>query len=335
MEDGKPWAALSGRRILVTGATGFIGANLIRVLAEAGLRCRALVRPGSRREILAPWAESVELVVGDARDLASLLAACEGIEVCLHAAGSNDMSLTQPELRQILVPATSNVLEACNRQGVRKVVSISSCETLGASASPGQLMTERASYDPGNDGLLFAAPYHEVEEIVAGHVARGLDVSLVNLLYVMAPGDRGQLFDGILRMGWLGVALGGGFSLSLIDGVVDALLTAAVRGGPGERYMVAGENVTYQAFTRGLRRAAGRNGPVLRVPDALARAVARLPVVPRQTREVLNYAGKYLYYDCGKARDVLGYQVPPLERVIEEVLHGTPRIPPRAHRKAA
>lgn len=328
-------ADLAGRRILVTGAAGFLGANLVRVLAGRGLRCRGLVRSSSPRHVLAPWADAVDLVEADLRDPEATFEACEGIDLCLHAAGTNDMGKTQAEMHDILVPTTASLLAACRLQKVSKVVVISSCETLGVSPSPDRTLDETARYDPRHAELLFAAPYHEVEEMVAREVAGGLDVSLVNLLYVMAPGDRGQLFDGILGMGRVAFAMAGGFSLSHVDDVVDALLAAGVHGRPGERYMLAGENVTYRDFTRRLRARAGKKGPVLEIPRGLARAAARLPGVPRTMREVLLYAGHYLYYDCAKAERELGYRVATLDRVIDDVLHGQPRTEPRAHRKAA
>lgn len=324
---------LVGRRILVTGATGFIGTNVIRTLAEQGICCRGLVRQTSNRQTLDSWSQHIDLIIGDTLVPDSLSESCSGIDLCIHAAGTNAMNLTQSELRKIIAPTTQNVLEACIHHGVRKVVYISSCETIGATSSPDRLLNEQAPYNPRNDSLLFAAPYHEGEEIVARYVGRGLDVSIVNLLYVMAPGDRGKLFDGILNMGWLGYAMRGGFSLSLIDGVVEALLAAGVKGVPGQRYMVAGENVTYRNFTRRLRLAAGRRGPVMQVPDLLAQAASRLAAMPLYLREVLKYSGKYLYYDCTKASQDLGYRVPALDTVIQTVLQGTPRTPPDAHRK--
>jgi len=327
------WQSLKGRRVMITGAAGFIGTNLVRALAEHGIRCRGLVRQTSNRQILHSWSQHVDLVVGDALVPDTLFESCNGIDLCIHAAGTNAMNLTQSELRQIIVPATQNLLEACFRRGVRKVVYISSCETIGATNDPARKLNEEERYDPRNDSLLFAAPYHEAEEIAAGYVRKGLDVSIVNLLYVMAPGDRGKLFDGILSMGWLGYAMRGGFSLSLIDSVVEALLAAGVKGAPGQRYMLAGENVTYRDFTRRLRRAAGRLGPVLEVPDLLAKAASSVPAVPPHVREILKYSGKYLYYDCNKAKLDLGYQAPSLDSVIRAVLLGTPRTPPEAHRK--
>lgn len=324
---------LAGRRILVTGAAGFLGSNLVRVLSDRGLRCRGLVRASSPKEILAPWAAAVDLVEGDLHDPAVALAACADIDLCLHAAGTNDMGKTQAEMREILVPTTTNLLAACRRQGVAKVVVISSCETLGVSSSPERLLDETAPYDPRHAELLFAAPYHEVEQAVAREVAAGLDVSLINLLYVMAPGDRGQLFDQILAMGRFAFALAGGFSLSHVDDVVAALLAAGQHGRPGERYMLAGENVTYREFTRRLRARVGKRGPVVTIPRAVARIAARLPGVTRTMREVLLYAGNYLYYDCTKAERELGYRAATLDRVIDDVLQGTPRTEPRAHRK--
>jgi dihydroflavonol-4-reductase len=325
--------SLSSRRILVTGATGFIGTNLVRVLAGNGLRCRGLVRKNSSREILQPWFDSLDLVTGDTLDRDSLVESCREIDLCIHAAGTNAMNLTQAQLREIIVPTTRNLLEACFQQRVRKVVFISSCETIGTTNSPDQLLSEDEPYNSENDSLLFAAPYHEAEEIVAGTVRKGLDVSIVNLLYVMAPGDPGKLFEGILSMGWLAYAMQGGFSLSLVDSVVEALLEAAVKGAPGQRYMLAGENVTYQDFTDRLRRAGGRRGPVLRVPNAIAKLASSLPGIPAHVREILHYAGKYLYYDCKRAKQDLGYRPSDLDSVIDAVLNGSPRTPPGAHRK--
>src|SRR5262245_45606404 len=117
---------LKGRRYLVTGGTGFIGAGLVKGLLAAGARCRPLDNDSrGSKEKLGAAAKDVELVAGDIRDLEAVSAAVKGVDGICHLAYVNgtEFFYTKPELiLEVAVKGMMNVIDACQRHGVRELV---------------------------------------------------------------------------------------------------------------------------------------------------------------------------------------------------------------------
>jgi dihydroflavonol-4-reductase len=305
-------------RILIVGASGLLGANLARALAQRGLRARCLVRPTSDRTKLAPHVADADIVTGDVLDPASIEPHFRGVDVCFHLSGTVDMGRPRAEVDRLIAGGGRTVLEHCRRHGVAKVVAVSTGETIGVCRRPDDACDETRPFDPRNEALYFGGPYHRLEQAIAEHVQGGLDVSIVNLLYVIDASDKTGLFRKILG-GKRAPTIAGGISLSWIDDITAAMIAAAERGRAGERYMLAGENATWQDIFERVRRRGGRPGGVVRVPTAVARMVEWLHLGPPALREMLAYAGVFLYYDCAKAQRELGYRVTPLDQIIEQV----------------
>src|SRR4030066_239919 len=113
--------------VAITGATGHIGANLVRALIDKGTPTRCLVHVNCR----AIDGLNIEKVQGDIRDLDSLCRAFEGIDVVYHLAASISLSMADwAQLEEINVRGTRNVVEACRRSGVRRVIHFSSIHAL-------------------------------------------------------------------------------------------------------------------------------------------------------------------------------------------------------------
>lgn len=134
--------------ILVTGATGFLGHNLVPLLVERGHQVRVFVRPTSHYEFLRKW--TVEFAFGDVRDADAVATAMDGCDAVIHAAGKFRFWGRYAEFFGINVHGTHNVLEAARRAGVRRFIHISTIAVVG-SPKPGTFITEESLCDPSDD----------------------------------------------------------------------------------------------------------------------------------------------------------------------------------------
>ena len=136
--------------ILVTGATGFLGRNLIPLLTEHGHRVRALVRPTSDQSFLREC--GIELALGDTRRAESVNAAMAGCDAVIHAAGKFRFWGQADEFVGVNVQGTRNVLEAAKRESVQRFVHISTIAVVG-SPQPGTLIAESTPCQPVDDDV--------------------------------------------------------------------------------------------------------------------------------------------------------------------------------------
>jgi dihydroflavonol-4-reductase len=311
--------------ILVTGATGFIGSRLCRALLDASHDIRALVRPQGHLEVLAGL--PLELVSGDILEPSSLEACVEGVEVVIHCAG--ELGPRASHLRPDVVLAshvvgTRNVAQAALRAGVDRFVYTSSVAALGvpeipSSAETTPLMTETHAWN--YDARLWPYGYAKhMAELEALDVARdGLDTVIVNPSIVIGGGDLHQVSNGFIvfvaRHG-LPVAVQGGVNVVHIDDVVQGLSAALERGRTGERYILAGENLSIPHLLTLTARIAHRKPPRWTLSDrAVASLSSTIAVLPRLLglpipSELLRLAGRYFFYDTSKAREAFGLGMP-------------------------
>ena len=112
-------------RVLVTGGTGFVGSHLIERLIARGDRVHALVRAGSRRDVVESF--GAEVLTGDLDDAAALAAACEDCEVIYHCAARVDFEGSEDEFQRTTVEGTRRLVNAARQAGVRRFVQVSSC----------------------------------------------------------------------------------------------------------------------------------------------------------------------------------------------------------------
>jgi len=311
--------------VLVTGATGFIGSSLCRGLTEAGYRVRALHRPTS--DLTALRGLTVEPVVGDILDPASLQPAVAGADLVFHAAARSDYWKNPRGVVEAAVTGTANVVEAARAAAVRRLVLTSSVAALGIPKA-GQPLTERDTFGlrPGE------FPYGYGKFVAEGEALRragdSLEVVIVNPAVVLGPGDVHQISGSLVIEAARGrtiVWMEGGINLVHIADVVEGHLAAMRRGRPGERYILGGEDRSHLEVFTTLAEIVGRRPPRLKIPhwalgpagavvDALGRVI-RLPLDGSQ----LRMSGHYLYCDTSKARrDLLLGEPRPFRQAAQE-----------------
>jgi dihydroflavonol-4-reductase len=310
------------KRVLVTGATGFVGSAVIRALIRTGRRIRALVRTGSPRENLAGL--EVELSEGDLRDPASVDRAMAGSELLFHVAA--DYRLWAPDPAEIVrnnLDGTRNVMEAALRHGVERIVYTSSVATL-APRPDGSPADESNPLDAANAIGAYKQSKVAAERLVQAMVrGQGLPAVIVNPSTPIGPRDIKPTPTGRIiveaacgRMpGYVDTSL----NLVHVDDVAAGHVAALERGRIGELYILGGENVSLANMLAEIARLIGRRPPRLRIPRAavvpvalaaetIARFTRREPFV---TLDGLRMAKHHMVFASAKAERELDYRARP------------------------
>jgi dihydroflavonol-4-reductase len=313
-------------RVFVTGGNGFIGSVVVRQLADDGHRIACLLRSTSSVDRLAGI--DYERVDGDVRDLESLRAGMAGADAVIHLASLSSWDLIDsPEMKDVVLGGTANVLEAAAGLGNPRVVFVSSVTAVGATPDP-QPLDETAPYNLGAErGLTYAQYKHQAEELCLAAAARGQHVVIVNPAEVYGPRDTalvtaGNLVDFATSNPVL--VCRGGTSVAFVDDVALGIVRAMERGRAGERYILGGPNVTLAELAQETLDILARKARVWVLPNAVIRGVTRvatglrikLPYNPR----VIPYATRYWFVDASKAERELGVSFRSARATLEPTL---------------
>jgi len=321
------------KRVLVTGATGYLGAAVAREFLAAGWRVRCLVRAGSDRSGLPPDAE---VVVGDVTDRGSLREPVGGVDLVCHLAAcvlswARDRGLFD----RVNVQGTVNVLETALERGVPRVLYTSSFFALGptddvASADEHRSRPRRAFFTDyertKTEALSRAEEFH----------ARGLPLVTVIPGVLFGPGrtTAGSFINPLIEEAERGrpvTLVGSGrqrWCFAYVADVARGHVLAAERGRPGERYILGGENLAVEEFFGLVAELAGRRLRLRRMPVRLAQALT-LPGVlrarlggppPRLTPGAVESLAHSWAYDSGKACRELTYRITPVRTALQETL---------------
>jgi dihydroflavonol-4-reductase len=303
---------------LVTGATGFVGAAVVRALLREGWRVRALARPGSDRRNLQGLA--VEVVTGDLSDRGSLDRAVANCTALFHVAADYRLGARDPvPLYRTNVDGTRSVLEAARAAGVARVVYTSSvaCVGLPADGSPGHEDTPVSLADMIGH---YKRSKFLAEQLVRESAAAGTPVVIVNPSTPIGPGDLKPTPTGQMVLdaatGRMPAYVDTGLNIVHVDDVAAGHLLAYQRGRVGERYILGGQDMTLREILRDIARLTGRRPPRIRLPRAallpfayLAEFVAGLTGgSTRLTVEGLRMARKRMFFSSDKAVRELGYR---------------------------
>ena len=284
----------------VTGASGFIGSHVVRVLRAEG------------------WEVGDEFVELGDRD--ALRRAVDGADAVFHLAALYAFRGDPAEFQRVNVEGTRNVLEVAEAAGVRRVVHTSTCATCGP--VPGRPATE----EDQPPALELAVPYKATKlaaERLALEAARDrLDVVVVNPTTPVGEGDwvptpTGRMVRGVAGGRFRAYLRGAGINLVDVRDVARGHLLAWERGRRGEKYLLGGEDVTLEAVFALIAPAAGRKPPRLAVPYGAARAAAALGLL---NRHEIALARLPMWFSSAKAGRELGYQPGPVGDAVERAV---------------
>ena len=314
-------------KVVVTGAAGFLGLNIVKALQEAGHEPVAYVRASTDRRFLDQ--QGVRHVLGELDDAVMLEHSMVGAEGVIHCAGNTSTSWRDIEqLKATNVEGTRHVVDAAVRAGVRRLVFTSTTSTIGARNDPGFQSDESCRLDGFRSRSPYAMTKSAAEDIVLQAQASGLETVIVNPAEVIGP------FDHNLQWGRMVLAAcanripflpPGAASFCSAEEVGRAHVAALSRGQPGSRYILAGTNASFRDFLEAVFRAIGRRADIpdgaywARVwrawlQDALVPLTRRAPLVDPYRMRVF---GGHYYFNSSKAVQELGYQARALDEMVD------------------
>jgi dihydroflavonol-4-reductase len=314
------------RPALVTGASGFLGWHVARLLVERGYRVRALVRPGSRIEGL-----DVEPVTGDLRDPASLERAVAGCGLLFHVAADYRLWAKDPgDLYRSNVEGTRHLLTAARRAGVERVVYTSTVGCIGI--PPGGIGDETTPVSLADMAGHYKRSKFQAEQVALEFARDGFPVVIVNPTapigdHDVKPTPTGQIVLDFLR-GDMPAFIDTGLNVVDVRDTALGHLQACDHGRPGERYILGCENLTLQQILQTLARITGRKAPTAKLPYAVAylaglcstgwASVTGRP--PRVPIEAVRMAGKKMWVSHAKATRELGFTPGPAETALRRAV---------------
>jgi dihydroflavonol-4-reductase len=321
---------ISGRGLLlITGASGFLGAAIAHCARAAGYAVRVLIRPTSPRTNIH---SDDEVMIGDMRDRESVATALRGVRYLVHAAADYRLWAAVPDdIVRNNVDGTRILMEEALRGGVERIVYTSSVATIAprpdAPADETRPLSAEAAVGAYKKSKVLA------ERLVEDMVRRdALPAVIVNPSTPIGPRDvkptpTGRIIVEAAR-GRMPVFVDTGLNLAHVDDVAAGHLAALQRGRIGERYILGGENVHLGILLADIAQMVGRRPPRLRLPIAAvyplawgAEVFARLSGrEPFATRDGLRMARIHMFYSDAKARSELGYSSRPYREGIADAI---------------
>ena len=316
---------------LITGATGFLGSAVVRLLLAEGQQLRALVRAGSDTKNIDGL--DIERVTGDLTDMASLKAAAKGCDALYHVAADYRLWIPKPkEIYDINVEGTRNLMRAAGEAGVGRIVYTSSVAVLGLHKD-GTPADEDVPVSLEDMTGHYKRSKYLAEEVVRGMVVKdGLPAVIVNPSTPIGardikPTPTGRIIVDFVN-GRMPAYVDTGLNLVHVDDCARGHLLAYERGKIGERYILGGEDLTLREILLALGRITGRPAPGVRLPNRLlvpfaygVKGWARLSgMEPRLTVDSLRMARKYMFFSSEKAKRELGFSSRSAEAALSDAV---------------
>jgi dihydroflavonol-4-reductase len=319
------------KHALVSGASGFIGAHVVRELLARDVRVRALVLPGDPAPNLDGLA--IERTTGDVCDPASLAAAMRDIDHVFHLAAVYQLwTRDRTLMHRVNVEGTRNILVAARTAGVQRVIHTSSIARFGGQGLDRQA-TEHSPFALGVTGDVYSQTKADSHELAVAAARAGQDVVIVAPTGPIGPGDLAPTPTGrlLLTCATLPVVMvvRSVCNFGDVRAIAEGHVLAALHGRTGESYLLGGRDLTFAQIAELALAAVGRGAPIVELPHAVAalggavlstfadRITHRAPPV---TREAAAIARLGLAADCSKAMRDLGWRPRPIDDAVRDAL---------------
>jgi len=309
------------KKVLVTGASGFVGSAVVRLLIDRGYTVKTLVRTTSSLDNLKGL--NAEIIFGDLRDIYSLEKALKDCEYLFHVAADYRLwSLNPKELYDNNVQGTTNIMRAALRTDIKKIVYTSSVATLGlhSDSSPSNENTSVTFNDMIGD---YKKSKYLAEELVKKMVnEEGLPATIVNPSTPVGPGDIKPTPTGKLILdaaaGKIPAFVDTGLNWVHVDDVAMGHLQALEKGKLGERYILGNENFSMKMLLTKIASITGKPAPQIQLPHNLVLPIAyvvewwanitKSKNEPMATVSGVKLSKKKMYFSVDKAKNDLGYK---------------------------
>jgi dihydroflavonol-4-reductase len=315
----------------VTGATGFLGSHVARVLCEQGAKLRLLVRATSNLKNL--HGLPAETVTGDLRDPASLEKAMAGCDTVFHVAADYRLWVRDPqEMYRSNVEGTRALLQAARENSVRRLVYTSSVATIGFKAN-GSLADEDSPVSLSDMIGHYKRSKFMAEQVALEAGRSGMHVVTVNPTTPVGEGDVKPTPTGRIVLDFLKrkfpAYVETGLNLVDVRECARGHLAALERGQPGHRYILGGENLTLKQILDKLAEITGLPSPRIKLPYIFAFATGvidetitgrMLNKEPRATIDAVRMGKKMMFATSAKAERELGWKIVPVNDALRRAV---------------
>ncbi len=315
--------------ILITGAAGHIGNNLVREFLKGGYPVRALILPGE--DTTAIDGLNIERVEGNILDPDSLTRAMQGVDQVFHLAGVISILSGRDEfVRQVNIQGTKNVVAAAMRSGVKRLLYTSSIHALSRECSG--VIDENVPFDPQNSAGEYDRTKAEASLAVLEAVQQGLDAVIVCPTGVIGPYDYRNSEVGELLRDWMQtkthILVEGGYDFVDVRDVAHGMLLASQKGKKGGVYILSGEQISLLRMKELVQHAVGIHTPTIQAPMWLARLASKVtPLYYRMMKQTPKFTEYSLRTVCDnskissdRAQRELGYSARPLSQTIADTV---------------
>ena len=315
-------------KVLVTGADGLLGGNLVRELISRDFSVRVFIQPGSKSPTLKDL--PVERISGDLLADEGILAdAVSGCDAVFHCAAITDLWADPDLVWSVNLEGTRRILDASLSARVKRLVYVGSASSFqfGTKDNPGD---ESRSFAPAYKGVPYMESKHQAMNLVREYISeKGLDAVIVAPTFMLGPYDfrpsSGELIQQYIKRG-LRFGSPGGRNFACVHDVAKAMVSALERGVSGECYILGGENLSYLEFFSRVAKVAGIKPPLFVIPKSmvlLAGSLGRVFEIISGKPALFNlqmarFSCLGTYYSSARAIKELGMPQTRIESAIEE-----------------
>lgn len=301
----------------VTGATGFIGQWLVKRLLEDGHKVDVLVR---KPHLYNEKHENLTVIKGDITDPKSLEQIKPETDALFHLAGVIAYrKVDRPMMDKVNIEGTQNIIDACINSKVKKLIHMSTVCAVGFSEDGSQPLNEDSPYTISKYNFGYFETKRKAEELVLAATQKGLIKSTIlnpSTVYGAGDAEKGS------RKIQLKVARGqfpfytkGGVSIIGVHEVVDCLVKAVGLGRNGERYILAGENITIEQLFKYIAEFSHQKPPSILLPNFVLMTLGQIGSICSKlgisfpvSKENVKISSFYHWFDSSKAQSTFNFE---------------------------
>ena len=320
-------------KILVTGATGFLGAHLLKKLVEKGHQIRILKEESAPLDLIKDLVENnnIEIIAGDIRKLETVRKAVKGCENVFHLVGIISYWSKFDSLQyDVNVKGTKNIVKACLENNTKRLVYVSSTTAVGTE-NKGKLATEETLYNLFPLRISYCDTKFLAEQEVYKGIAKGLDAVILCPGSMYGEGDARKIktdFTFSFKFPISLIYINGGIAVVDVEDVAEGMVRALERGKKGERYLLVSENLSFYDIRKIIATALGKKTPFICLPNWFLLPLSYLFLCiskitgkkPKLTPEIARMNRVHLYFSNQKAKRELGMRFKPFKESIQKAV---------------
>ncbi len=315
------------KKVLVTGANGFLGSWITKTLVEQGYDVYALVRQNS--DLSEVQNIKCNFVYGDVTDISSLRTHFQNMDAIFHLAGVIAYKASQRKLMEkVNIEGTRNVVQVCGELKIPRLVYLSSVVAIGSGFTPQEILNENSPYNIKHLNLGYFETKHEAEKIVLNAVYEGkIDAVILNPSTIYGFGDAkkgSRKMQLKVAQGKLKFYTSGGVNVVAVEDVVSGIISAWKKGINGEKYILSGENITIKELFTIIAEEAQQSPPRFAIPNWILHLVGAVGDLLEKfglkgplSSENAHTATMFHWFDSNKAQKALDFKPRPAREAIK------------------